>query len=102
MDGIAALKPKIDEIARRYTALIAPSVPDEAPVGIEHTGSAAFNGIWTALHVPVVNLPGFKGVNGLPIGLSLIAPRYQDRHLLRVCREVGQIFEAGGGWKSPL
>lgn len=95
MDGIDALRPKIDELAGRYTALIAPSVPDEAPVGIEHTGSAAFNGIWTALHVPMVNLPGFKGVNSLPIGLSLIAPRYHDRHLLRVCREVGQIFEAG-------
>lgn len=46
-DGIAMLRPKIDEIASRYAAILAPSVPDEAPVGIESTGSAVFNGMWT-------------------------------------------------------
>lgn len=102
LDGMAALRPVFDGIASRYMAVIAPSVTDEAPVGIEKTGSAVFNGMWTALHVPVVNVPGFKGASGLPIGLSLIAPRYRDRHLLRVCREVGKIFEAEGGWKSAL
>jgi Asp-tRNA(Asn)/Glu-tRNA(Gln) amidotransferase A subunit family amidase len=46
-DGIAALRPKIDEIARKYAAILTPSVLDEAPVGIESTGSAAFNSMWT-------------------------------------------------------
>jgi Asp-tRNA(Asn)/Glu-tRNA(Gln) amidotransferase A subunit family amidase len=46
-DGIAALRPKIDEIAGRYVAILTPSVPDEAPVGTESTGSASFNSIWT-------------------------------------------------------
>lgn len=35
----------------------------------------------------------------MPIGLSLVAPRYQDEHLLAVCNEVGKIFENEGGWK---
>ncbi|KAL4894074.1 amidase signature domain-containing protein [Aspergillus ambiguus] len=101
-DGIAMLRPKIDEIASQYAAILVPSVPDEAPVGIESTGSAAFNGMWTALHTPVINIPGFKGTNGMPIGLSLVAPRYRDRHLLRVSAKVGRIFETEGGWRSEL
>lgn len=46
-DGIAALRPKIDEIACRYAAILTPSVVDEAPVGTESTGSPAFNSMWT-------------------------------------------------------
>lgn len=50
----------------------------------------------------MVNIPGFKGENGLPIGLSLVAPRYHDRKLLAVSEKVGEIFEAEGGWKRGL
>ncbi|KAL6408900.1 Chitin deacetylase 1 [Ilyonectria robusta] len=46
-----------------------------------------------ALHTPAVNLPG------LAIGLSLVAPRYHERHLLAVSQKFGEIFEAEGGWK---
>ncbi|KAI3324634.1 amidase [Xylariaceae sp. AK1471] len=101
-DQIAALRPTIDEIAKKYMAILTPSVVDEAPVGIESTGSAAFNCMWTALHTPVVNIPGFKGVNDMPIGLSLVAPRYYDRHLLAVSKAVGRIFETEGGWERKV
>lgn len=101
-DELAAMRPKIDALTDQYAAIIAPSVIDEAPVGHGNTGSAAFCAPWTAMHVPVVNLPGFKGENGMPIGLSALSSRYRDRHLLRVCQEVGKIFESEGGWKSEL
>lgn len=38
----------------------------------------------------------------MPIGVSLVAPRYHDRHLLAVSKTVGDIFEAEGGWKRDL
>lgn len=101
-DELAAMRPKVDALADKYAAIMAPSVIDEAPVGHGNTGSAAFCGPWTAMHMPVVNVPGFKGENGLPIGLSVVTSRYRDQHLLRVCREVGKIFEAEGGWRSIL
>ncbi|KAI1445854.1 amidase [Annulohypoxylon stygium] len=101
-DGIASLRPKIDKIASKYAAILTPSVVDEASVGRETTGSPVFNAIWTALHTPVTNIPGFKGENGLPVGLSLVAPRYRDRHLLEVSKAVGEIFEAEGGWKRQV
>ncbi|KAK6433608.1 hypothetical protein LTR95_010210, partial [Oleoguttula sp. CCFEE 5521] len=81
-DRIAAARPIVDEILGRYAAVITPSVPDEAPEGIGSTGSAAFCTMWTALHTPVMNVPGFQGSHGMPIGVSLVAPRYHDRHLL--------------------
>ncbi|KAI1652814.1 amidase signature enzyme [Daldinia decipiens] len=99
-DEVAALRPRIDAITGKYAAILTPSVVDEAPMGIESTGSPAFNKIWTALHVPVVNIPGFKGGNGMPIGLSLVAPRYHDRHLLAVSKAVGEIFQVKGGWQT--
>jgi Asp-tRNA(Asn)/Glu-tRNA(Gln) amidotransferase A subunit family amidase len=98
-DAVAAARPVVDEMLARFDAVLVPSVPDEAPKGLESTGSAAFNGIWTALHTPVINVPGFAGENGMPIGLSLVAPRYHDRHLLAVAKAVGEVFEADGGWK---
>lgn len=118
-DNIAFARPAVDEILGKYAAVITPSVPDEAPMGLESTGSAAFCLMWTvsriffsekdiklticqALHTPVVNVPGFKGENGMPIGVSLVAPRYHDRRLLAVSEKVGEIFEKEGGWKSSL
>ena len=118
-DKISAARPVVDELLGRYAAVLTPSVPDEAPLGIEKTGSAAFCLIWTvslfqyhtidpsltdrqALHTPVVNIPGFKGENDMPVGLSLVAPRYHDRHLLAVSKKVGEIFEAQGGWAHNL
>ena len=118
-DKISAARPVVDELLGSYAAVLTPSVPDEAPLGIEKTGSAAFCLIWTvilfryhmvnpsltdlqALHTPVVNIPGFKGENDMPVGLSLVAPRYHDRHLLAVSKKVGEIFETEGGWAHNL
>ena len=101
-DGMASLRPKWDAIAEKYAAVIVPSVPDEAPEGLESTGSAVFNSMWTALHVPVINVPGFQGENGMPVGLSLTARRYHDQALLAVAKEVGKMWGKEGGWTSKL
>jgi amidase len=102
-DSIAALRPKVDEIAGRYSVLITPSVPGEAPDGLAWTGPHHFCSLWTALHVPAINVPGFAGSKGLPIGLTLVAPRYvhslisadgryQDEKLLHVAKLVAGVF----------
>lgn len=51
-DGVAALRPQMDEILGRYAAVITPSVPDEAPLGQEKTGSPVFNSMWTVSILP--------------------------------------------------
>lgn len=51
-DNIAAARPVVDGILGKYAAVLTPSVPDEAPLGIEKTGSAAFCLIWTVSCLP--------------------------------------------------
>lgn len=46
-DGVADLRPKIDEIASQYADIITLSAPGEAPVGLHFTGEFCSNGIWT-------------------------------------------------------
>jgi Asp-tRNA(Asn)/Glu-tRNA(Gln) amidotransferase A subunit family amidase len=75
-DHMAALRPKFDEIVRGYSAIITPSCSGEAPKKDEFNAETRFCGLWTALHVPVVNVPGFDGNSGLPTGLSLVRARY--------------------------
>lgn len=55
-----------------------------------------------ALHIPIINIPGFRGENGLPVGISVVAPRYHDRKLLAASSSIAKIFEEEGGWKSAL
>ncbi|ROT38061.1 glutamyl-tRNA amidotransferase subunit A [Sodiomyces alkalinus F11] len=98
-DSIAAARPVVDAILARYDAVVVPSVPDEAPLGLGYTGDHIFNSLWTAMHTPVVNVPGFQGQNGMPVGVSLVAPRYNDLRLLAVGKKVGEVFQAEGGWK---
>ncbi|GKU05450.1 amidase [Fusarium langsethiae] len=96
-DGLSALRPRFDKISDGYVAVLAPSVLDEAPEGLGNTGNPIFASPWTALHTPVVNIPGFKGLNGMPVGVSLVTARLRDRHLLKVSEVVGQLFEREGG-----
>lgn len=94
-DNIARLRPVIDSIASKYSALVTPSVTDEPPLieePLRFTGDASFNLMWTVLHTPVLNVPGFVGPNGLPIGLSLVSGRYRDQHLLRCGQAVSYAF----------
>ncbi|HEY6455453.1 MAG TPA: amidase [Steroidobacteraceae bacterium] len=83
-DRSAACRALFDRMASEYDAVLTPSVIGEAPLGLADTGSFVFNGIWTLLHVPCINVPGFAGENRLPIGLTLVGPRFSDRRVLAV------------------
>jgi Asp-tRNA(Asn)/Glu-tRNA(Gln) amidotransferase A subunit family amidase len=63
-------------------ALLTPSAPGEAPLGLGSTGSPVFNHPWTLLHVPCVSLPGLSGPSGMPVGVQLVGPRGGDAALL--------------------
>lgn len=58
--------------------------------------------MWTILHPPTINVPGFAGENGMPIGLTLVGPRYHDIQVLRAAKAIGKVFEAEGKFKSRL
>ncbi|KAJ5729562.1 uncharacterized protein N7483_004070 [Penicillium malachiteum] len=101
-DGIARLRPIWDAISEEYDAIVVPSAVDEAPKGLGNTGDPFVCAIWTMLGVPAINIPGFAGKNGLPIGLSLVSSRYNDLYLLQVAELVGPLWEAGGNFRSKF
>lgn len=110
-DHMASLRPKFDKLARQYSAIITPSCAGEAPIKAEYDAETRFCGLWTALHVPVISVPGFVGSASLPIGLSLVGPRWAilnsasdqadcrrhgDESLLDIASLVAQIFTGNG------
>jgi amidase len=68
-----------------YDVLLAPSAVGEAPVGW-NTGDSTLASSWTLMHTPTMNIPVFKGPNGLPVGAQVIAANGNDRKLFAVAR----------------
>ncbi|OBT87369.1 hypothetical protein VE02_04196 [Pseudogymnoascus sp. 03VT05] len=99
-DGCAALRSVWDGIAGEFDAVITPSVPGEAPEGLGYTGDASFCAMWTVLHAPALNVPGFVGKKGLPVGLTVVGGRCTDLRVLRAGKVIGEVFEAEGGCKD--
>jgi Asp-tRNA(Asn)/Glu-tRNA(Gln) amidotransferase A subunit family amidase len=72
----------LDDIFGEFDALLTPSAVGEAPEGLDSTGDARFNAIWTLAWVPCVTLPAGAGRKGLPLGIQLVGPRFGDEKLL--------------------
>ena len=85
LDWRALMTAALDPIFERCDAIICPAAPGPAP-GMETTGSAIFNGLWTLAGTPAVTIPAFSAANGLPMGLQLVGRRGEDARLLRTAR----------------
>ncbi len=81
-----------DDVASGFDIVMTPSATSEAPVGLASTGNASMNSMWTLLQVPVVSAPGLVGPAGMPIGISFVARRYEDRRAIAVAKLAGQVF----------
>jgi amidase len=77
-----AARETLDRIMRDYDAVLSPSAPGEAPMGIASTGNAVFSTFWSLLHTPCVSLPASRGPNGMPVGVQFIGARGRDEALL--------------------
>lgn len=89
-DLAAAARPLFDALVRDFDAIIAPSTVGVAPPGLSNTGDLIFNGLWTMLHVPCVNVPLTDYRSGLPIGLTLLSGRGADAKVLSAARAFGE------------
>ncbi len=87
---LVARRLEADAHVIRYDVLLTPSASGEAPAGINTPSDMLFQRFWTALHLPVVSIPGFTGVTGLPVGIQIVGTRGRDAHLLSVCRWIEQ------------
>jgi amidase len=66
-----------DALFEGLDILLAPCVDGEAPEGLENGGNPRFAGLWTAIQLPALSLPTYRGPNGMPVGIQLVG-RYRD------------------------
>lgn len=91
----------ISDALAEFDAVVTPTTPDTAPLGLASTGDARFQLPWSHSGVPAVTIPTDLDAAGLPIGLQLVASRGQDLDLLKTaawCEQVIQFDERPPGW----
>ncbi len=64
------------------------AAPGAAPKGLDSTGDARFNRLWTLMGVPCVNIPAYVAEGGLPVGVQVIARFGDDAGALAAARFV--------------
>jgi len=82
--GRKALAKVFDEV----DVLLTFSAPGAAPKGLNSTGDARFNRLWTLMGVPCVNIPAHIAEGGLPVGVQVIAGFGDDAGALAAARFV--------------
>lgn len=75
-----------------------PAAPSTAPQGQTTTGSPAFNQPFSNLGIPTLAMPNGFASNGLPTGLQLIAPLYEEQRLI----DAGVHFQSSTDWHLRL
>ena len=60
---------------------LSPSAPGPAPKGLLSTGDPVMNLPWTHSGLPTLGIPSGKNAQGLPLGLQVAAPWYEDEKL---------------------
>ena len=73
-----AARRALDAVFESVDVLLAPSAEGEAPAGLGATGNPIFNRLWTLLGNPCVHVPAGTGEHGMPVGVTVIGPRWSD------------------------
>ncbi len=79
------IKAELASLHNEYDALILPAALGAAP-GLETTGDAILNALWTFSGSPAVTLPLMKDSEGMPLGLQIIGSINKDLELLQIAR----------------
>jgi len=75
---------EFDGFMEDYDALLSLSTSGEAPNGLDAEAKPDSCLIWTLCHAPAINLPLFRGPNGLPFGAQVIGRQYSDYRLMNL------------------
>lgn len=79
---------ELDALFESVDVLLAPSAEGEAPDGLAATGNPIFNRMWTLLGAPCVHVPVGTGGHGMPVGVTLVAPRWADAQALAAAQSL--------------
>jgi Asp-tRNA(Asn)/Glu-tRNA(Gln) amidotransferase A subunit family amidase len=73
---------ELNELIRESKFILTPSAPGAAPHGLQSTGKPIFNGLWTLMGAPCVNVPGIFDDAGMPLGVQIVGRFGRDRATL--------------------
>ncbi|MDQ7969757.1 MAG: amidase [Oxalicibacterium faecigallinarum] len=88
----ATARAKLVQVFESVDLLLAPSTEGEAPAGLSTTGDPIFNRMWTLLGNPCVHVPLGNGSQGLPIGVTLVGPRWGDDRVLTAAARLERAY----------
>ena len=74
----------VDDMFSDIDVILTPPARGEAPVGLDFTGDATFNLLWTFLWMPCVTLPTMRGPTALPVGIQLVGRQHEDTKLFDI------------------
>ncbi len=84
---------EMDTLSEKVDVLLTPSTPTPALADITNTGNTRFQGPWTSCGLPTITLPSGLAGSGLPLGLQLIAARFQEERLLSAARWCEKVLD---------
>lgn len=78
----------MEGLFQRYDALLDMATASAALEGLESVDAPDHSLIWTLCGLPAVSVPVGKSSDGLPVGVQIVARRYNDRLLLRLLEAI--------------
>ena len=90
---VQAWRQRVDAWFDDVDVLLTPSAPGAAPRGLERTGDPVFCRLASLMGLPALHLPLSRNAEGLPLGLQLVGPRYQDAKLLAIGRRLHPLLQ---------
>ncbi|MQA04161.1 MAG: amidase [Streptosporangiales bacterium] len=89
LEVAAAARDELDGRLVHDTVVLAPAAPGPAPAGLASTGDPIMNRPWHLLGMPEATLPAGT-VDGLPLGVQLVAAHGADETLLATVAWLGE------------
>jgi aspartyl-tRNA(Asn)/glutamyl-tRNA(Gln) amidotransferase subunit A len=81
------------ELAEQADVLLTPSTPTGPLADLTNTGDTRFQGPWTSCGLPTITLPAGLAESGLPMGIQLIAPPFEEARLLAIARWCEKVID---------
>jgi Asp-tRNA(Asn)/Glu-tRNA(Gln) amidotransferase A subunit family amidase len=86
----------IDSLFQDCDALLTLAAPGAAPAGLDSTGDATFNRVWSLLGVPCVTVPAIQTCAGLPVGVQVVARPMADDLALSIAALLERALDGRG------
>lgn len=83
---IEAFRLSMSTSFKDFDVMALPVTPGIAPLGLDNTGDPRLQEAWTALHMASMAIPIGTTIEGMPIGMQLVAASYRDCNLISAAR----------------